>query len=236
MASMLQQAQQAANRAQQIDLQPPAQAGPAPTTGPSLPAPQGSVVQGQPSPGLAPGMAAGTVPQEMMPPEARAPEPRPVMPGDPPPPGEGVVDPGGSFQGHPASATEQREYENAMEALYKVLYENDKTSQAIVQGLESTPNNKIEPIAKMGITLISQLDEKVDLDEAVVASITAEVVDRLIEMAEVRYKAEYSDVDMQRALGATWEGVMQMFGVDENDFAQFAQSLSQDDVMRSKQV
>ncbi len=222
---MLQQAQQSLERAQQLDLNPPPpQVGP-PQTGP----PAG------PSPGLQPGMAAGTVPPPAMPQEALPPEPPPVMPGDTPRPGT-VVDAGTPPSGHPASATEQREYVKAMEALYQVLYSDSKTSRAIVQGLESTPDNKVEPIAKMGITLIAQLDEQIDLDEAVVAEVTAETVERLIEMAEVRYKADYSDLEMQRALGATWEGVMLMFGVDEDNFSKFAEGLSQKDILRSKQV
>lgn len=143
---------------------------------------------------------------------------------------------GPSFNGEEASADEQREYERALSSLYKVLYSNDKTHQSIVQGLKSTPQNKIEPVVKMGVLLVKQLDEKVDLHESVIAQITGDTVDRMIEIAETRYGAQYSDTEAQRALGATWEGVMMMFGITEEDFQRGMQGLSQEDVFYGKQV
>lgn len=166
-------------------------------------------------------------------------EAAPSPPSAPPPEAEAeaaAANEGPGFQGEQASAVEQREYERALAGLYKVLYEDDRTHQAVLRGLKSTPFNKVEPITKTSLLLIQQLDEKVDLDEAVVAQITGDTVDRLIEMAEVRYKAEYSDLDAQRALGATWEGVMMMFGVDEQDFKQTMAGMRREDIVRGSQV
>ena len=137
---------------------------------------------------------------------------------------------------HQASEDEQREYKRAIAALSKVLYSNNKTNASILQALASTKQDKIDPLAKTGILLIKQLDDKLDFDEAIVAQFTQDTVERLIELAEARHGVEYSPVEYQQALGTTWEGVMAAFGVSEQHYKEFTESVAPEDLVTAKRA
>lgn len=197
---------------------------------------------GQPPPQVQPpaGPPAGSAPVDAAP-AAGAP---PMSPQGPEPP-EQVSDP----EGNPvvtdvtmekpeqtASPQEQKEYERATAAMHEVLYGSPETSNSVVKALQHTPTEKIDPLVKTSVMIMSQLDEKIDLDENVIAQVTQDLVGRLIEMAETRYSIEYSDVEMQQALGATWEGVTQMFGADEMDYQNFMSTTPQADIQTGAKV
>lgn len=137
----------------------------------------------------------------------------------------------------PATAQEQQEYERAMDALHEVLYNNEELSTPIIKALRDTPNSKIDPIVKTSILIIQQLDDKLDLDEAVFAQLTGDVVERLIEISEVRYKTNYTDKEAQIATGAAWEGVIQLFdGGDQGEFDGLTRNLHPDDIAKSEKM
>lgn len=137
----------------------------------------------------------------------------------------------------PATAEEQAEYKRAISALTEVLYGNDDTSDSVVKALRDTPRSKIDPIVKISLLVIQQIDEKIDLDEAVIAQFTADVVDRLIEISEVRYKTKYSDKEMQQVLGATWEGVIGLFdGAEQGEFDNFTSTVHPDDIAQGEKM
>ena len=116
-----------------------------------------------------------------------------------------------------ATAAEQKDYERAMRALTKVLYLDDNTSLSIVETI--TPEDKIGSIVKASVLLVSQLDDKIDMMETIIPQVTLEVVSRISEMGEAKYgeSMALTDKEAQAALGATWEGVMEIYGVDAQD-------------------
>lgn len=125
-----------------------------------------------------------------------------------------------------ATPDEKAEYDRMMEALSLVLYKNERTSNAVVKML--TPEERVGSIAKASMTLITQLDEKFDFDEVVIPELTQEVVTRIVDLyANVHGKV--SKQDHTAALGATWEGVMQVFGVDEEDYAELTAGMSDEE-------
>lgn len=137
-----------------------------------------------------------------------------------------------------ATPDEQAEYERGMAAVSKVLYGNDKTANAVVDQVD--PNDKIGSTTKVGILFMRELDKKVDLAEATVASITQEVVERVVELAEARHGIEYAPEEVEKILGATWEGVTALFGSDggpegAQSFQQFAQGMDSDALAQLKQ-
>ena len=123
-----------------------------------------------------------------------------------------------------ASPEEQEEYEKALAAMHIVLYKNEKSSDQILNML--TPEDKIGSLAKAGMMVISQLDAKLDLDENIIAELTGDVVDNLVELGEQGKGFTFSEQELQAALGSTWEGVMQIYGVDENQYASFTEGMS----------
>lgn len=140
----------------------------------------------------------------------------------------------GSLKGPDLEATEdeQAEYERAMAALSKVLYEDERTSNAVVRQL--TPEEKVGSIAKASMLVISQLDQRLDFDEVIIPQFTQDVTDRIVDLYE-NVHGEVSEQEAQRAFGATWEGVMEMYGVDENDYAELTAGMSDEEFQGYKQ-
>lgn len=136
---------------------------------------------------------------------------------------------GGAAAGEEAASPEEEEaYKSALGALHTVLYSNEGTSQAVVDMLQ--PEDKIGSTVKAGVMLIQQLDEKIDMEESIIAQITMDTADRLIEMGERAKGMEFSEKESQAVMGATWEGVMEIFGVDEGSYEELTQGLSEKDV------
>lgn len=133
-----------------------------------------------------------------------------------------------------ATPEEQAEYERAMTAMAQVLYTNEKTSNAIVDQVD--PNNKIDSTSKASMLFFQQLDEKVDMDEAVVAQMTQESVARIMELAENRHNMTYDDREQQIILSTVWEGIQTMFGMDEADHQQAVASVGADKLGALKQT
>lgn len=127
----------------------------------------------------------------------------------------------------PATEGEQREYERAVNALGNILYSNEQGTTAILKQL--TPQEKVGSIAKASILTIQQLDKKYDFDEVVIPALTQETVDRIIDLYENQHGEELSDVEAQRAFGAAWEGVMELYGADESDYAELTAGMSEED-------
>ena len=114
-----------------------------------------------------------------------------------------------------ASPEEQKEYERAMMALSQILYSNDKTANSIVDQVD--PNDKVSSTSKVGMLLINQLDKKIQLDTNVVAQVTQDVVERISELAGARHNIEYGGRELQVIMGSVWEGVQEMFGMEQQD-------------------
>lgn len=208
-----------------------------------------------PPPGGAPGGAPpggappGTQGQPAMPVDPGAPVPPPqagqlgqpggrdtVGPGSPMPgmpinmPGEGPAYQGEeiSMEEEPATGREQAEYERAVKAMERILYGEDRLADAVMKQID--PNDKVSSTTKATALLIQQLDEKIDLDEIIIPQLTMDAVDTITELAEARYGIPFSEQETQATMGATWESVMAMFGVDEDDYNQLRSQFSNEDM------
>lgn len=146
----------------------------------------------------------------------------------------GMAQEGVDIGEEPATPEEQQEYERAMQALAQVLYGNEKTSNAIVDQVD--PNNKVDSTSKVSMLFLQQLDEKIDMDEAVVAQMTQESVARIIELAENRHDTTYDDREQQIIFSTVWEGIQTMFGMDEADHAEAVNSVGADQLGGLKQT
>jgi len=126
-----------------------------------------------------------------------------------------------------ATEQEQAEYERAMNALSKVIYEDDNSNAAIIRML--TPNEKVGSVAKASLLTLQQLDMKFDFDEVVIPELTKETVGRVIDLYQNVHNEEFTEQEVQGALGSTWEGVMEMYQVDEEDYAELTAGMTEDD-------
>jgi hypothetical protein len=114
-----------------------------------------------------------------------------------------------------ASANEQEEYDRAMQALYTVLYQNEKTAKAVADQLNA--EDKVGSVTRAGILLIKSLDERISMDEEIIPQMTREVADSLIEIAEAKGVPEFAEGEVKAVLGSMWEGVMAVFGMSKED-------------------
>jgi len=202
---VLQQQQQGGGLPQTEDVPPPAIA---------LPQAQAQAQAGAPPQGAPAGAGAGMPPQGG-PPVDQGPVDADGLPVAAKRPGPAGYHKAPGVNEEQANRREQKEYERAMRALMNVLYENDSTSNAIMQQIN--PEDPISSTVKAGVLLINELDKKVDMDENIIAPVTMEVVTRLMELAENRHGIEFQENEGQAIMGATWEGVMTSFGVDQRD-------------------
>ena len=102
-----------------------------------------------------------------------------------------------------------------MKALSQVLYHNDKVASAVVDQIQ--PDDKVGTTTKATLLLFQQLDEKLNMDDAIVAQMAQEVTERLMELAEARHDIQYGDREVQVIMGSVWEGVQEMFGMEQQD-------------------
>lgn len=137
---------------------------------------------------------------------------------------------GQSLQGEEQQATpeEQAEYERALEAVHQVLYEDPERSASIAGMIQ--PQDKIGSVVKTGVSLIKQIDEQVDMDQNVVAQITVDLADRLIELAETAHNITFSEQELKAVAGATWEGVMDLFGFDQQSVQEMTAGMTPEDL------
>lgn len=127
-----------------------------------------------------------------------------------------------------ATPEEQQSYDESLEAVHRVLYEDEERSAAIVQMLD--PADKIGSVTKTALSLIQQIDEKVDMDEGVVAEISVDLTDRLIELGENTHGMVFSEKETQAVAGATWEGVMEIFGLDAQGVKDMTAGMSPEEI------
>lgn len=127
-----------------------------------------------------------------------------------------------------ASPEEQAEYERVLGAINRVMYGDENTSQSIADQLQ--PQDKIGSTVKASLLLMKQIDEKVDMDEVVIPQITQEVADRMIDLGEQVKGMQFSEQEVQAVAGATWEGVMEIFGVDPDSYEELTQGMSPEQV------
>lgn len=121
----------------------------------------------------------------------------------------------------------QQEYERAMRAVIRVLYGNDETARGITDQID--PNDIVSSTSKVTMLFIKELDRKINMDENVIAEITQEAAGRIAELAEARHGVQYTPPDLEKIIGASWEGVQTMFGNDDaQGYQQTVQSIPPD--------
>lgn len=137
-----------------------------------------------------------------------------------------------SAEDTPATPEENAEYDRALGGLSKILYEDIGTSGAIIDMLQ--PEEKVGSVAQATIMVLTQMDNKMDLNENVFAELTRETVDRIVDLGEQTKGMAFSDEDVRNALGAAWEGILQIYGDPDSaqaDLEELTQGMSEEDVM-----
>ena len=88
-----------------------------------------------------------------------------------------------------------------------------------------SPDEKVGSVAKAAMFALTSLDNEHDFDESVMAQITEEVADRVIEVYEAKTGDEFTEPESQAVLGSVWEGLMEVYGISPEQYADFTQGL-----------
>lgn len=133
-----------------------------------------------------------------------------------------------------------QEYERAMGAVSKMLHEDDKTSDALVQELaamsQMSPesgggaNPKIDAVVKLTAQIIKNLDDRIDLDENIIGPMIPAVVGQLIELNQAANGVQYSTQEMELALGTSVEAVTSMYPEDEAGQQELAGEMGEQEI------
>ena len=128
----------------------------------------------------------------------------------------------------PATPEEQAEYDRASAALQQALYENSETRVAVASMLR--PEERVGSIAKAAMMILTTLDNENDFDEVTLPSLLEETVDRLEEIYEAKTGEDLSDNDSKAALISAFEGLMEVYPVQPDDYAQLTQGMDNTEV------
>jgi len=174
-------------------------------------------------------------------PQAPAPQPGVPLSGaqaaagmEPLPPTEQVGKPPPQEGFEPANSEEQAEYERAANAMVSLVYGDaggDKASNTIADSILA--EDKIGSAVQMGVTLIAEVDKKIDMDDVVIPQIVEDTVTMLADVAEQKNGISFSPEEMESTLMGVWEGVMYMMGGDaeiQPDFDMATEGMSPGDI------
>lgn len=133
-----------------------------------------------------------------------------------------------------ATPEENKELKRAYRAVSKAIYDNDKMHDTIIRTLSK--DNKVGSVAAMAAKVIKLVDEKIDIDEGVIAGLIPAVVDNLVELMAKAKGIEMTDGEVKQALGVATETILLEFGVDPADYQEFARQQGMDNPQARQQA
>ena len=140
---------------------------------------------------------------------------------------------GGKGPDEEATPEEQKSYEKAMKAIQTVIYDNEESAGSIAEMLQ--PTQKIDSTVQAVLTTLSEVDKQIDMDEGVVVQVSMDLTDRIMDIGTEGKGIEYSDNEAKAVWKSVWEGVMNMYGIDEDEYASFTKGMSDADIKGQEQ-
>jgi hypothetical protein len=145
------------------------------------------------------------------------------------PEGDPTIDPNLDIGGEPATAEEEKELQRGLGALDTILYGGKDTGIADAFLGQIDPNDKIGSLARATTFLVKTVDEKIELQDTVIAAFTMSTLDKTIELTEAQFPdVQYSDRDKEVLLGSTWEAISDIFGVGAEEMTEVGQTIPED--------
>lgn len=149
----------------------------------------------------------------------------PATPGD-----DSAAGPGSTsdLQQVPMSPGLKEEYDRANELLVKSLYGSpgDALAQAVLKGILPDPQHKIRSVVHVSLMLTTQLHKKLgDFPPQLVMPFAKDVVAHVMDLGQEVKGLKYSEQESVAILGATYEGLMRIFGVNRGQAKKAGQLL-----------
>lgn len=130
-------------------------------------------------------------------------------------------------EGEPASPEDEAELKRALGAFATAVYKNDATFNSIVQKLKNPDIPPINKLSDTTISLVTQIDKKINIDEGVVLPFTATVYDKIYEIAQTAKAFTLPDDLMKKGLMVTLQLTIQAYGVSPEEYNDFCEHIGE---------
>lgn len=130
--------------------------------------------------------------------------------------------------GEEATPEEEAELQRALGAFSAAVYKDDGTFNSVVKKLQ---NGDIPPINKLSdttISLVTQIDKKINIDEGVILPFVSAVYEKIYEIAETARAFSLPEDILQKGLMVTVQLAIQAYGVSPEEYNEFAETIGQD--------
>jgi len=127
-----------------------------------------------------------------------------------------------------ASPEEQADYARAIQAISKALYETDEVFDGI-EGMLQGPD-PVDALVRATVTLITEVDKKIQISEVVLPHLPFVVFDMLLEVGTKAGFFDLSERDIKVGMAAAQETLLRAYGVTEEQFEEASRGLNQRDV------
>lgn len=118
------------------------------------------------------------------------------------------------------------EAKRAIDGIKTALYKDKKVSDQFLKVID--PKKKTDSMTRAVILLVTELDKKLDLDSEVLPAMTAMAAGELMELAEAGHGITFSEIEQKQIVMAAFEGVLQAYGADQQDAANFVGEVGPD--------
>lgn len=107
-----------------------------------------------------------------------------------------------------------QQFKRGLGAIAEVIYKNDQTANGILKMLPDGADQKqaIGGLTRAALTVLSEVDKQVNLPTETIIALVPQVVERIGEMGQAAGKFELTLDIGKRALAATMEGVIKIYG------------------------
>jgi hypothetical protein len=127
-----------------------------------------------------------------------------------------------------ATPDEQQAYEQALQAASEILYRGDDTHEGVLKMLRA--GEPVDSLVKTSLFVLTQLDQKLNLPEAVLLQLLTTLFDLLQEIAAKANLFTLTPQQEKTGLAAAQQALLQVYGVGEEDLTGLTEGMTEADV------
>lgn len=149
--------------------------------------------------------------------------PRPAQSGQPAPDDDFRI-PGAED----ATPEEQQAYESGLAAVSKILHEDDKSSESVLNMLrQGKPQSGVVTATAM---ILAEVDRQLDVPETVILELVADILDQVIELGSAAGIFEMSDQEIKQAYLVAVKEILAAYGMEEGDVEELMSGMDESTV------
>lgn len=111
-----------------------------------------------------------------------------------------------------------QEFRRGLDAIKTALYKDEATSRAFEDMIK--PDKAVDSLSRATISLVTEIDKKIDIDEEILAPLTAAAALELIELAQAK-GVNLDETQQKQVVSTAFEGIVMAYEVDPQSAADF---------------